>query len=144
MTQYLTPAEMSSVIADYQLGQLTTDEGVINQAVLAAISEATSYLNAQYDCVAIFGATGEARNILVLEHCKSIALWYLVRLSNADLYYDRVKDYYTSAINWFKSVAGVGTSGRQLAPDLPPKQTGGVTQTRLRCGSTPKFSHNFE
>lgn len=135
---------MNSVVADYQLGQITTDSGIINQSILAAIAEATSYLNAQYDCAAIFATEGDKRNILVLEHCKSIALWYLIRLSNADIYYDRVKDYYTNAIGWFKMVAGVGGSGRQLAPDLPIKQSNGVSQTRLRAGSNPKFSHNFD
>lgn len=135
---------MNSVVADYQLGQITTDSGIVNQSILAAIAEATSYLNAQYDCEAIFAAEGDKRNILVLEHCKSIALWYLMRLSNADIYYDRVKDYYNNAIGWFKMVAGVGGSGRQLAPDLPIKQNNGVSQTRLRAGSQPKFSHNFD
>lgn len=135
---------MRSVVADYQLEQITTDDGEINQSILAAVAEATSYLNAQYDCETIFSAQGDKRNILVLEHCKSIALWYLIRKSNADIYYDRVKDYYNNAIGWFKMVAGVGDSGRQLAPDLPIKKNNGVTQTRLRAGSQPKFSHNFD
>lgn len=134
---------MTSVIHDYQLEQITTDPAIISQAILAAIDEATSYLNSQYDCTAIFSATGAARNILVLEHCKSIAAWYLVRLANADIYHDHIKNYYDNAIKWFERVAGVGDSGRQLAPNLPPKKTNGVTQTKFRAGSNTKFSHDF-
>lgn len=144
MTTFLTLEEMASVIQDYQLYQITTDQGVINQAILAAIDEATSYLNSQYDCTAIFAAVDDQRNVLVLEHCKSIALWYLVRLANADMYYDRVKSYYDSAVKWLEKVAGVGSLGRSLAPNLPLKQTDGVTQTKFRAGSNRKFSHNFD
>lgn len=144
MSKFITKEEMNSVISEYQMVQITTDDDVINHSILAAIAEATSFLNAQYDCNAIFNATGDGRNVLVLEHCKSIALWYLIRKCNADIYFDRVKAYYNNAIEWFKMVAGVGSSSRQLAPDLPIKQTDGVAQTRFRGGSLPKFSHNFD
>lgn len=144
MTTFLTPTELTTAILDYQLEQLASDDATINFAILAAIGEATSYLNGKYDCTAIFGAVGDRRNILVLEHCKSLAIWYLVRRSHADIYFDRVKEYYTNAVEWFRSVAGVGSSGRQIAPDLPLKQTGGVTQTKFRAGSRLKFTHDFQ
>lgn len=141
---FLTAAELRSVVTDYQMDQLETDDALIDQAILAAVAEATSYLNGAYDCGAIFSAKGTARNVLVLEHCKTIALWYLIRKANADIYFDRVKEYYKTSIEWFRSVAGVGTSGRKLAPDLPIKQADGVPQSSFRTGSNRKFSHNFD
>ena len=81
---------------------------------------------------------------MVFEHCKSLAVFYLVRLANADLYYDRVKDYYKNALKWFERVAGIGEGGRELAPDLPTKKdAGGTVITKIRAGSRPKFNHSW-
>lgn len=142
---FIEPKELTSVIQAHQLEYITDDGVVIQQAILAAISEATSYLNGKYDCAAIFNAQGDKRNVLVLEHCKSMAVWYLVRLSNADMMYDRIKDYYKIAIDWFKQVAGVGESGKTIAPDLPLKKSeSGDAITKARFGSKRKFIHDFD
>ena len=77
--------------------------------------------------------------------CKSIAVWYLLRRSNADVLYDKARDYYTLAIEWLRAVAGVGTSGGSLAPDLPPiEDSSGQTQPPFKMGSNPKFHHHFD
>ena len=110
-----------------------------------AIQEATSYLNGRYDTAVIFNAEGDGRNALVLEHCKSMAVWYIIRLSNADILFDKAKIYYDNAVEWFKLVAGVGESGKSIAPDLPPKrETDGKIVTTLRAGSNRKFKHSFD
>lgn len=142
---FITPKELANTIQSHQLEYITEDVAVIHQAILAAISEATSYLNGKYDCAAIFNAEGDQRNVLVLEHCKSIAVWYLMRLSNADMIYDKIKDYYKIAIDWFKQVAGVGESGKTIAPDLPLKKTEqGDPVIKTRFGSNKKFKHSFD
>lgn len=145
MNKFLTSQEMDTVIAEYQLLQITASTDIVNGAILAAIAEATSYLNAKYDCQKIFTAEGDQRNILVLEHCKSIALYYIVRRSNADMYYDKVRDYYKNAKEWLERVAGVNGSGKQLAPDLPAKKSeDGTSQSAFRGDSLAKFSHHFQ
>ena len=137
--------EIYTAIYEHQLAGITPDEAIVRRAILAAISEATSYLNGKYDCQAIFSAEGEQRDPLVLEHCKSMAVWYLLRLSNADILYDKMKDYYTMAVDWFKSVAGVNASGKTIAPDLPLKKTEeGEVVLKIRFGSRAKFSHGFD
>lgn len=140
---FIDNQELYTAIYEQTLGGIVTDDAQVRKAVLAAISEATSYLNGKYDCTAIFNATGDNRHPLVLEHCKSMAVWYILRVSNAGVIYEKAKDYYTLAIGWFKEVAGVGASGRELAADLPLKQVDGVVKMPLRAGSNPKFNHSF-
>lgn len=140
---FIEKDELTTAIAEYTLGKITADDMVIRQAILAAIQEATSYLNGKYDCTAIFNATGDNRNILLLEHCKSIAVWYIIRISNADVVFEKAKIYYECAIDWLKQVAGVGESGKSIAPDLPLKTENGTVKTPMRCGSNPKFSHYY-
>ncbi len=141
---FIETEELKTAIQEYTLGQITTDDVVIRSAILMSIQEATSYLNGRYDCAAIFNATGEDRNTLVLEHCKSMAVWYIIRLSNADLLFDKAKIYYDNAIDWFKQVAGVGTSGKSIAADLPVKRKDGEVVLKMRFGSNRKFKHSFE
>lgn len=142
---FIEPKEMNSVIYEYQLTGITAEDSIVRRAILAAIGEASSYLNAKYDCRAIFSAEGQERDPLVLEHCKSMALWFLLRLSNADILYDKIKDYHLAAVDWFKSVAGINESGKTIAPDLPLKKTEeGEVMLKMRFGSRAKFSHGFD
>lgn len=140
---FIEKQELYTAIYEQTLGGIVVNEAQVGQAINAAIQEATSYLNSRYDCTAIFSAVGEARNALVLEHCKSMAVWYILRVSNAGIIYDKAKDYYELAIEWFKRVAGVSTSGKPIAADLPLKQVNGEVKMQLRAGSNPKFNHSF-
>ena len=137
--------ELNTAIDEYTMGMITAKDSVKRVAILAAISEITSYLNGKYDTVAIFNAIGDARNILIVEHCKSIAVWYIIRKSNADILFEKAKIYYDNAITWLQNVAGVGESGKSIAPDLPLKrEEDGKIVTTLRCGSNRKFKHSFD
>lgn len=136
---FITQEELSSVIYDWQLGELTDDPAVIDAAIMAAIEEAISYLAPQYDTDKIFSAVGDERNILLVEHIKSMAVWYLVRLSNADMIFERIKSYYDNAIAWLTKIAD-----GKIAPNLPPqKDESGAVVSRLKMGSRPKFTHDF-
>lgn len=99
--------ELNTAIDEYTMGMITAKDSVKRVAILAAISEITSYLNGKYDTVAIFNAIGDARNILIVEHCKSIAVWYIIRKSNADILFEKAKIYYDNAITWLQNVAGL-------------------------------------
>lgn len=141
---FIEKEDLYTAIQEYILANITINEDAVRAAILSSIQEATSYLNSKYDCQAIFNAIGDERNQLVLEHCKSIAVWYLLRLSNADVIFEKTKDYYTLAVDWLEKVAGVSKSGKTIAPDLPLKKKDGEVQLKMRFGSNRKFRHSFD
>lgn len=141
---FLEIPELNSAIHEYTLGQITADEVAIRSAIQMAVEEMTSYLNGRYDCAKIFNAVGDDRNALVLEHCKSIAVWYIIRISNANILFDKAKIYYDNAIDWLRRVAGVTTSGKNISPDLPVKMEDGQAKIPMRMGSHTKFQHFFD
>ena len=59
---FIEKEDLYTAICEYQLQNITTSAVTIRMAILAAIDEARSYLNAKYDCEAIFSATGEDRH----------------------------------------------------------------------------------
>jgi hypothetical protein len=157
---FLTSAELKSVAYEYQLTEITeSDTSIIPMAISAAIEEMKSYLkpNAQnqwkdgrprYDVIAIFGATGTGRNALVLELCKSIALYYICRLANVDIIQERIMERYDRAIEWLEKVAGVGkyANAPGISPDLPvlAETPDDDSVIPFRYGSRRKFNHEDE
>ena len=119
---FITKEELQTAIYEYQLADITgmdVDDIAVWHAVAAAVSEASSYLNAKYDIRAIFSAEGDDRHPLLVEHVKSIAVWYIIKRANTDIIFDRAKEYYKAAIDWLKLVAGVGTDDETIAPRPP-------------------------
>ena len=148
---FITKEELQTAIYEYQLADITgmdVNDIAVRHAVAAAVSEASSYLNAKYDIRAIFSAEGDARHPLLVEHVKSIAVWYIIKRANTDIIFDRAKEYYKAAIDWLKLVAGVGTDDETIAPDLPLRRTegeeGGSVATPFRFGSHPKFGNGLD
>lgn len=157
---FLTYAELKSVIYDYQLEEITeASPDIAEMAINAAVEEMKSYLNPtgqvrwrdgrpRYDIGAIFGATGADRNALILELCKSVALYYVCRLANVDIIQERVKERYDRAVDWLEKVAGVGkyADAPAIAPDLPvlpPPAEADSPANAFRSGSRTKFNHDF-
>jgi phage gp36-like protein len=160
---FLEIAELKSALYAYQLNEIVeitegdnTNEDIVLMAINAAIEEMKSYLSpnnqsqwndgrTRYDVVTIFGATGEGRNALILELCKNIAVWYVVRLSNVDIILEKVKDRYDRAIDWLEKVSGTGKSAGAPAinPGLPTLEYNPDLDESLpfRFGSRDKFSH---
>lgn len=137
---FIEVEELKSVLYDYQLQQIIeNDTDIAEMAISAAIEEVRSYLEVRYDCDKIFATTGKDRNSLIVEMMKNVALYNIVRLANVDIIYEKAKERYDRAIEYFDRVA----SGK-LAPRLPLKENadGGV-QTKFRSGSNPKFTHSF-
>lgn len=158
---FLTAEELKSVAYEYQLAQITEDSpDIVEMSITAAVEEMKSYLSPtgqsrwrdgrpRYDVAAIFGATGTNRNALVLELCKSIALYYICRLANVDIIQERVMNRYDRAIEWLEKVSGVGkyANAPGIAPDLPvvPASTDNddTSANPFRGGSREKFNHEF-
>lgn len=64
------------------------DTQIVLQAIDAAIEEVRSYLRTRYDTYLIFNAEGNDRNALILENTKVVAVWNIIRLSNAEIIYE--------------------------------------------------------
>ena len=145
---FISKEELQTAIYEYQVAEVMegdADDVAQRHAIAAAVSEASSYLNAKYDVKAIFSAEGDDRHPLLVEHIKSIAVWYLIKRSNTDLLFERVKEYYQAAVEWLKLVAGIGSDNETIAPDLPlRKDDEDRPVTRFRFGSHPKFDHGLD
>lgn len=159
---FLEPAELKSAIYAYQLNEIveiTEDDDsnldIVVMAIDAAIEEIKSYLRPndqprwndgrrRYDVVAIFSATGTGRNPLILEFAKSIAVWYVCRLSNVDIIHEKVKERYDRAIDWLEKVSGTGkyAGAPAISPDLPVVTLEETDENvPFRFGSRQKFNH---
>jgi Protein of unknown function (DUF1320) len=148
---FITKEELRSAIYSYQLDQITEeDNSIVLMAINSAVEEARSYLRptekkewndgrTKYDVQAVFSATGNDRNPLLVEMVKSIAVWYVIRLCNADIIYETVKDRYDRAIDWLKKV-----NKGDISLELPiVQETTDNTNKGLpfRSGSREKFNH---
>ncbi len=137
---FLTPAELSTHLHDYQVEQISAgDTSIALSAISTAQAQVRSYLATRYDCDAIFAATGTNRDALVLHLVKSLAAYHLVRLANPDAIYERYRDDYRDAIDTLTRLSD-GTS----VADLPRIQTSsGQPAGTLQLQSTPKFGHSY-
>jgi phage gp36-like protein len=154
---FLSQAELKSTIYDYQVDEITEgDDAIVEQAIEAAIDEVKSYLTPgglaewddgrkRYDVTAIFGATGNSRNALILAHVKTIAKWWIVQLSNPDIIYEQVKERYDRSVEFLTKVAkGIITIGS--LPEYTPPATDGngnpLPPPEVAVyGSRQKFNH---
>ncbi len=120
---FITIEDMKTAIYKYQRNQISeNDESIVEANMLAAMEEVRSYLAGRYDVDTIFAAIGTARNQLLVEYTKSIAVWYFLRLSNPDVIFEKAKAYYEYAVTWLSDVAD-----GKLNPALPPKpDRGGI------------------
>lgn len=149
---FLEKAEMKSTVMGYQLDEITDeDDSIIDMGIEAGVEEVRSYLTSNskknwldgrplYDVEAIFGATGTARNALLLELTKTVALWWIIRRCNADVIYDNVKERYDRAIKYLMQI-GKGEVTLSTLPLLPENLSETDGSKPWRQGGRPKFIH---
>lgn len=149
---FLTPAEMSSAIYEYQLTQITEgDETIVLTAINTAIEEVKGYLSPNqqrqyqdgrplYDVDAIFAAEGDDRNALVLSYTKTVTEWWCIQLSNPDLLFDHVKERYDRVTKYLESVRD-GKMNINSLPVLDPETDPVAAKEPFRYGSRTKFNH---
>jgi len=157
---FITPEELKSAIYSYQLDEITeTDNDIVQMSIDAAVEEMKSYLSPsgqsrwrdgrpRYDVAAIFGSEGANRNALVLELCKSMAVYYVCRLSNVDIIEEKVQKRYDRAIDWLEKVSGTGKyhNAPAITPSLPVLLAVAETDDSgkpFRFGSRDKFNHDY-
>lgn len=137
---FISEAELKSVAYNYQLNQIVeNDNTILQMAIGAAVEEMSGYLSVRYDSEQIFSQALANRNPLIVELCKDISLWYVIRLSNVDMLYEPVKERYDRAIDWLNKAAK-GT----ISPDLPTAtDEDGGDKTPLRYGTTEKQKYDY-
>lgn len=152
---FIVKEDLGNVIYDYQLDQITDgDDNIIAQGIAAAVEEAKSYLTPNindrqwlngrllYDVEAIFSATELDRNSLILQHCCTLAKWHIAQLCNADFIYEKAKDRYDRAIDWFTKIAK-GTINLSTLPQLVRDETTAGEKQPFEFGSRTKFNHDY-
>jgi phage gp36-like protein len=137
---YITIDELKSALYSYQAQEIVeADNDILLMNIAAAEAEARSYLAAGYDVNVIFTAEDTARNPLLLELIKNIAVWYIVRLSNVDLIYQHAKERYDAAIGWLNRVAD-----GKLSPDLPiAPVSDDATGSGVSWGGEPRNNNSY-
>lgn len=149
---FLVKEEMKTVMYEYQLDQITeADDSIIETGISVAIEEVRSYITPNnqkswqdgrliYDVDAVFSATGTDRNALLLEYTKVCAEWHIIKLCNADVIYDHVKERYDRVIDWLKMLQAGKVSISSL-PTLDPEAENITNKEPFAFGSRTKFNH---
>ena len=149
---FITEPELHTAIYEYQLQQIVEQNSDIAlTAIATAEQEVRSYLTSnnlkqwqdgrpRYDVDLIFAQIGIARNTLIVQHVKTVAVWYVCQLSNPDIVYEHIKERYDRAIDYLNRVSkGAVTLNLPL---LEYTDTDPLTEKQpFRFGSRAKFNH---
>ena len=145
---FLEITDLGTTIYSYQIEQITDgDENIPLQAMASAEEEVRSYLAAiewsdgrpRLDIPAILGATGTARNALLVRMTATIAKFYISELCNADIIYETAKERYDRAITWLRQLAR-GEIKLSTLPETPETDDSTGTEPFI-YGSREKFNH---
>lgn len=151
---FLEKEELPSVIYGYQLEQITEgNDNIVLQAIGAAIEEVRSYLTINnkkewidgrliYDVEKVFEAQGLERNTLILEVTKTVTVWWVVRLCNADIIYEQTKERYDRTIDWLTKLSK-GIVNLSTLPQVDFDQSDQNRQP-FSFGSQTKFTHDID
>lgn len=112
---FVTENDYKTVTGDGALSTLSqTSEENRSNAELEAVEEISSYLRPKYDVKAIFGATGEARNRLIVMYVCDIALYHMSASMPQRLGAEIRRERYDAAIRKLE-----GIQSGKIVPDLP-------------------------
>ena len=81
------------------------DETLVEICEDRVIAEMRGYLSKRYNCNAIFSATGDERNQLILMMVIDIAVYHISCIHNPQKLSQVRKDRYERAVEWMKAVA---------------------------------------
>lgn len=142
---FITPSELKThLYGEVQSEIDRADVTICEEAINSAISEASGYLSV-YDRTAIFAATGNTRNSILLTFVKDIAVWHFIQLANPGVDLALRQDRYDRAIKWLDKVQ----SGK-VVPELPypapavdPLGNPIANDSSITWGSTLKRVNNY-
>ena len=127
MSQFITPEDYDATIHKEILDALLrhdsdqSDEAIVEICEDRAVAEMRGYLDKFYDTDAIFSATGDARNQLVLMMAVDISVYHIFCQHNPYKMSQIRKDRYDRAVEWLKAVAA-GKVTIADAPRLPEEE----------------------
>lgn len=136
MSQFITPEDYDATIHKEILDALLrhdsdqSDEAIVEICEDRAVAEMRGYLDKFYDTDAIFSATGDARNQLVLMMAVDIAVYHIFCQHNPYKMSQIRKDRYERAIDWLKAVAA-GKITIADAPRLPEEEAAASSPWQL-------------
>lgn len=101
---FISKAEFTSHMYEENLNAISRDDDTkISSALSAAIEEATGYMS-RFDHQALFAATGDERDPILMMYVKDIAKWHFINICNASVDLELAGDRYKKAIAWFDKV----------------------------------------
>lgn len=138
---FLTEEDYKVVIGDTALKVVSqvSEDNKIN-AEKEAQEEVSGYLRPKYDCQAIFSASGEQRNRLIVMYTCDIALYHLVASMPQKMGTEIRKERYERAIKWLE-----GVQAGKIVPDLPLAidEDGNPVGFPMVYGCQKKLRHNW-
>ncbi|EFA43069.1 hypothetical protein HMPREF0645_2510 [Hallella bergensis DSM 17361] len=120
MSQFVDIKDYDASVHREILDALVRDDGTLVEICEdRAIAEMRGYLSKRYDCNAIFSASGEERNQLILMMVIDIAVYHIFCIHNPQKLSQVRKDRYERAVEWMKAVANeeVSIDGAPLLPE---------------------------
>jgi phage gp36-like protein len=141
MSQFIELTDYDASIHREILDALTReDDAIIEICEDRAVAEMRGYLSRRYDVNAIFSATGDNRNQLVLMMAIDIAIYHVFCIHNPQKLSQVRKDRYERAMEWLKQVAGEDIS-IDGAPLLPAEERAANATFLIR--SNPKRVNHY-
>lgn len=128
------------VIGDAALKVISqsSPENIAN-AETEAIEEIAGYLRPVYDTEAVFSASGDDRNRLIVMYTADIALYHLTASQPQKMGSEIRKERYERAIKWLE-----GVQAGKIVPDLPLMDTNdGTAGFGTSFYSSPKLRHDW-
>lgn len=109
----------ASVHRDILDALVRDDQTLVEICEDRAIAEMRCYLSKRYDCDAIFSASGEDRNQLILMMVIDIAVYHIFCIHNPQKLSQIRKDRYERAVEWMRAVADeeISIEGVPLLPE---------------------------
>ena len=95
------------------------DQSLVEICENRAIAEMRCYLSKRYDCDAIFSASGEDRNQLILMMVIDIAVYHIFCIHNPQKLSQVRKDRYERGVEWMRAVADeeISIEGVPMLPE---------------------------
>lgn len=123
---FVTEEDYKVVIGDTGLKIYSqTDPENRERAEAEAVEEMAGYLRHKYDCNAVFSATGDRRNKLLVMYACDIALYHMSASAPSRMGSEVRKERYERAIAWLQDLhAGKITADLPLLTDTDGKPLG--------------------
>lgn len=140
---FLTAGELTSHLYSEVTDEINRgNPDFLSDAISAGIEEAKGYLTMLYDVTAIFSATGDGRNPILLLYVKDIAVWHYIQLANPSVDMELRLKRYEQAISWLGKVQS-GKTNPVLPQPVAPVNAEGQLTTGLKWGGN-KRRNNYQ